>query len=290
LAIAQTTGNFNESGTPSVGSTSDVYPTNLYADLTTASAATINQLRQAFQIQKIYERDARGGTRYTELIQAHFGVVSPDARLQRTEYLGGGTTPIVVNPIAQTSGSGASGTATPLGNLAAVGTSSLQGVGFSKSFTEHGVIIGMVSVRADMNYQQGLNRMWSRSTRFDFYWPALAQIGEQAVLNEEIYARGDANDNLVFGYQERFAEYRYKPSVITGQYRSGYATTLDSWHLAQAYTTLPTLGSTFIVENPPVARVVAVPSQPQFLFDAHFQLMCARPMPVYGVPGNIDRF
>nr|QJB19213.1 MAG: major capsid protein [Microvirus sp.] len=262
---------------------------DVYADLSAATSATINQLRQAFQIQKIYERDARGGTRYTELIQAHFGVVSPDARLQRPEYLGGGTAPVNVNPIAQTGPSGTSGSSTPQGNLAGVGTSSIRGAGFTKSFTEHSVIIGMVSVRADMNYQQGLNRMWSRSTRFDFYWPALAQIGEQAVLNQEIYCRGDTNDALAFGYQERFAEYRYKPSVITGQFRSQFATTLDSWHLAQTYTALPTLSSTFIVENPPVSRVIAVPSQPQFLFDAHFDLKCARPMPVYGVPGNIDR-
>jgi hypothetical protein len=267
-----------------------IYPENLAADLTSATAATINQLRQAFQVQRIYEKDARGGTRYTELIQAHFGVVSPDARLQRPEYLGGGSSPVNVNPIAQTGPSGTTGSSTPQGNLTGVGTSSMRGAGFSKSFTEHSIILGMVSVRADMNYQQGLNRMFSRSSRFDFYWPSLAQIGEQAVLNQEIYCRGDANDLLAFGYQERFGEYRYKPSVITGQFRSQFVTTLDSWHLAQTYTTLPTLSSTFIVENPPVSRVVAVPSQPQFLFDAHFDLKCARPMPLYGVPGNIDRF
>ena len=263
---------------------------NIYADLTQATAATINQLRQAFQIQRIYERDARGGTRYTELIQAHFGVVSPDARLQRPEYLGGGSAPVNVNPIAQTGPSGTTGSSTPQGNLAGVGTSSMRGAGFTKSFTEHSIVIGLVCVRADMNYQQGLNRLWSRSTRFDYYWPALAHIGEQAILNQEIYARGDANDALVFGYQERFGEYRDKPSTITGQFRSQFAQTLDSWHLAQTFTTLPTLSPTFIVENPPVSRVVAVPSQPQFLFDAHFDLKCARPMPVYGVPGNIDRF
>ncbi|QCQ84573.1 major capsid protein [Blackfly microvirus SF02] len=265
-------------------------PPQVFADLTQATAATINQLRQAFQIQRIYERDARGGTRYTELIQAHFGVVSPDARLQRPEYLGGGSSPINVNPIAQTGPSGTTGSSTPQGNLTGVGTSSMRGAGFTKSFTEHSIVIGMVSVRSDMNYQQGLNRMFSRSTRFDFYWPSLAHIGEQAILNKEIYCRGDANDALVFGYQERFGEYRYKPSVITGQFRSQFATTLDSWHLAQTYTALPTLSSTFIVENPPVSRVVAVPSQPQFLFDAHISLNCARPMPVYGVPGDIDRF
>ncbi|WNK14405.1 MAG: major capsid protein [Microvirus sp.] len=264
----------------------------VFADLSQATAATINQLRQAFQVQRIYEKDARGGTRYTELIQAHFGVVSPDARLQRPEYLGGGSSPVNVNPIAQTGPSGTTGSTTPQGNLTGVGTSSMSGVGFTKSFTEHSIIIGMVSVRSDMNYQQGLNRMFSRSTRFDFYWPSLAQIGEQSILNKELYCRGDAdaNDALTFGYQERFAEYRYKPSLITGQFRSQFATTLDSWHLAQTYTALPTLSPTFIVENPPVSRVVAVPSQPQFLFDAHFALKCARPMPVYGVPGNIDRF
>ncbi|AXH74942.1 MAG: major capsid protein [Microviridae sp.] len=265
----------------------------IFADLTNATAATINQLRQAFQIQKIYERDARGGTRYTELIQSHFGVTSPDARLQRSEYLGGGTVPININPIAQTGGSGASGTTTPLANLAAVGVSSIKGCGFTKSFTEHCLLIGMVSVRADLNYQQGLNRMWSRSTRFDFYWPALSHIGEQAVLNQEIYCQGTAGagaDVLTFGYQERFAEYRYKPSVITGQFRSTFATPLDMWHLAQKFTALPTLSSTFIVETPPIARVIAVPADPHFLFDSYFTLHCARPMPTYSVPGLIDHF
>lgn len=265
------------------------YP-NLYVDLSAATAATINQLRQAFQIQKIYERDARGGTRYTEIIQAHFNVTSPDARLQRAEYLGGGSTPINVNPIAQTSGTGLTGGTTPQGSLAAMGTFSASGHGFTKSFTEHCIIIGMVSVRADLNYQQGMNKMWSRSTRFDFYWPALSHIGEQAVLNKEIYCDGSANDALTFGYQERYAEYRYKPSLITGQFRSNYATPLDVWHLAQNFGSLPALNSTFIVENPPIARVVAVPSQPHFLFDSYFQLHCARPMPTYSVPGLIDHF
>lgn len=265
----------------------------VFADLSSATAATINQLRQAFQIQRIYERDARGGTRYTELIQAHFGVTSPDARLQRAEYLGGGSTPININPIAQTSGSGITAQSTPQGNLTGFGTSSMHGAGFTKSFTEHCLIIGIVSVRADLNYQQGLNRMWSRSTRFDFYWPALSHIGEQTILNQEIYCVGTANptqDAAVFGYQERFAEYRYKPSTITGQFRSNYATPLDSWHLAEYYTALPTLGNTWIQTNPPVARVIAVPSQPQFLFDAYFNFRCARPMPTYSVPGLIDHF
>jgi hypothetical protein len=265
----------------------------VFADLSQATASTINALRQAFQIQKIYERDARGGTRYTELIQAHFGVTSPDARLQRAEYLGGGSTPINVNPIAQTAGTGTTGSTTPQGNLAAIGTFSHSNGGFTKSFTEHGVLLGLISVRADLNYQQGLNRMWTRQSRFDFFWPALAQIGEQSVLNQEIYCQGTAGagaDILTFGYQERFAEYRYKPSVITGQFRSTFATPLDSWHLAQNFTSLPTLAATFIQDNPPIARVVAVPSQPQFLLDCYFSLQCARPMPLYGVPGNMDRF
>ena len=188
----------------------------LFADLSTATAATINQLRQSFQIQKLLERDARGGTRYTEIIRAHFGVVSPDARLQRPEYLGGGSSPITINPIAQTSGSGASGTTAPLGTLSAMGTALAGGHGFTQSFTEHGYIIGLVNVRADLTYQQGLRKLWSRGTRYDFYFPAFAMLGEQAILNKEIYCDGSANDSLVFGYQERWAEYRYFPSQVTG--------------------------------------------------------------------------
>lgn len=278
--------------TPAISvAATQVYPNNLFADLSTATAATINSLRQAFQIQKIYERDARGGTRYTELIQSHFGVISPDARLQRPEYLGGGSAPININPIAQTAPQQAAGVTTPQGNLAAMGTFSHSGYGFTKSFTEHCLLIGLINVRADLNYQQGLNRMWSRQTRFDFYWPALAHIGEQSVLNQEIYMVGTtAQDTATFGYQERFAEYRYKPSIVTGQFRSTFATTLDSWHLSQSFSSLPALNATFIVDNPPINRVVAVPSQPQFLLDVYFELRCARPMPVYGVPGNIDRF
>ena len=208
----------------------DIAPANLYADLSSATAATINQLRQSFQIQKLLERDARGGTRYTEIVRAHFGVISPDARLQRPEYLGGGSSPLIVTPIAQTSGTGISGSTTPQGDLAAVGTIMANRHGFTQSFTEHGVIIGLVSVRADLTYQQGLDRMWSRSTRYDFYFPAFAMLGEQPVYNKEIYVRGDANDNLVFGYQERWAEYRYKPSKITGLFKSTSAGTIDNWH------------------------------------------------------------
>ncbi|ALS03677.1 VP1 [Gokushovirus WZ-2015a] len=260
------------------------------ANLTAATAATINQLRQSFQVQRMYERDARGGTRYTEIVQSHFNVVSPDARLQRPEYLGGGSVPININPVAQTGPSGTTGSTTPQGNLAAMGTVAAHNVGFTQSFTEHGVLIGLAMVRADLNYQQGLNRMFSRSTRFDYYWPALSHIGEQGVLNKEIYLKGDANDNLVFGYQERYAEYRYKPSVITGQLRSNDATPLDTWHLAQNFASLPVLNSSFIVENPPIARVIAVPSEPAVLLDCAFRLKCARPMPVYSVPGLIDHF
>lgn len=260
----------------------------LVADLSQATAATINQLRQAFQIQKLYERDARGGTRYTEIVRSHFGVVSPDARLQRPEYLGGGQSPVNIHQVEQTSASDTQ--PTPQGNLAAFGTSVMTGHGFSKSFTEHCIIIGLVCVRADLNYQQGVNRMWSRRSRFDFYWPALAHIGEQAVLSKEIYCDGTADDETVWGYQERFAEYRYKPSMITGQMRSNYAQSLDTWHWAQDFATRPLLNSTFIEENPPISRTIAVPTEPQFIGDFHFRMRCARPMPVYGVPGLIDHF
>lgn len=265
----------------------------LYADLTSATAATINQLRQSFQIQKLLERDARGGTRYIEIVRSHFGVISPDARLQRPEYLGGGTAPITINPIAQTSGTSATGTTTPLGNLGAMGTALARNHGFTKSFTEHGVIIGLVSVRADLTYQQGLRRMWSRSSRYDFYFPAFAHLGEQAILNKEIYVRGDANDNSVFGYQERWAEYRYNPSLVTGLFRSTASGTLDGWHLAQKFTSLPTLNSSFIQDTPPVDRVVAVGAAAngkQFIFDSFFNVRMARPMPLYSVPGLIDHF
>jgi hypothetical protein len=266
---------------------------SLYADLSAATAATINQLRQAFQIQKLLERDARGGTRYTEIVRSHFGVTSPDARLQRPEYLGGGSSPIVLNPIAQTSGTGGSGTTTPLGNLAAVGTMLAHGHGFSQSFTEHGYILGLVSVRADLTYQQGKRRHWSRSTRYDFYFPAFAMLGEQAVLTQEIYADGSAHDTDVFGYQERWAEYRYSPALVTGLFRSTTAGTLDAWHLAQRFTTQPVLGASFIQETPPLSRVLAVGAAAngaQLIFDSFFDMRVARPMPLYSVPGLIDHF
>jgi len=242
------------------------YESGLIADLSAATAATINQLRQSFQIQKLLERDARGGTRYTEIIRSHFGVISPDARLQRPEYIGGGSTNI---------------------NILA------HNHGFTYSSTEHGVIIGMVSVRADLTYQQGLQRMWSRSTRYDFYFPAFATLGEQAVLNKEIYVTGGSGDNDVFGYQERWAEYRYYPSRISSLFRSTAAGTIDAWHLAQKFTAVPTLNSTFIQDTPPVSRVVAVGSAAngqQFIFDSFFDVKKARPMPMYSVPGLIDHF
>lgn len=268
---------------------------NVYVDLSNATAATINSLRQAFQIQRMLERDARGGSRYTEIIRSHFGVVSPDARLQRPEYLGGSSNRITINPVVQTSSTDST---SPQGNLSAFGVHGNTTNSMSRSFTEHGYIIGLVSVRADLTYQQGMNRLWSRRTRYDFYWPSLAHLGEQAVLNKEIFAQDDSvvdsdgnvvNDK-VFGYQERYAEYRYFPNQITGKFRSTDAQPLDAWHLAQKFDNLPELGQTFIEENPPLDRVVSVPSEPDILFDSLVNVKAARPMPVYGVPGLIDHF
>lgn len=263
------------------------YSAGLKADLSTATAVTINQFREAFQIQKWYERAARGGTRYTEILRSFFGVISPDARLQRPEYLGGGSQPISLNIVANTS---ATNDVSPQANLAAFGVGSSSKGGFTKSFVEHGWIIGLVNIRADLTYQQGLNRMWSRSTKFDMYWPPFAHLGEQAILNKEIYTQGTDLDNQAFGYQERYAEYRYYPSQITGKFRSTYSQPLDNWHLAQKFENLPTLSSQFIQDNPPIGRVIAVPSEPQFLLDAWFDLKCVRPMPVYSVPGLVDHF
>lgn len=276
----------NVSGTKIVGVTKDPNKSGLVAELTQATATTINSLRQAFQIQRMYEKDARGGTRYTEILRCHFGVVSPDARLQRSEYLGGNSTPIQINQVAQTSSTDQE---SPQGNMAAFGLVSGMS-GFKKSFTEHGYVIGLVNVRADLNYQQGLNKMWSRKTRFDFYWPSFAHLGEQAVLNKEIYLQGNAEDDGVFGYQERYAEYRYHPSQITGQLRSTCSAPLDYWHLAQKFDSLPKLNAEFIEDNPPIDRAIAVQNYPQFVFDSYVQCRCVRPMPVYSVPGLIDHF
>jgi hypothetical protein len=262
---------------------------NWQADLSTATAQTINAIRTAFQIQRLLERDARGGTRYTEILLSHFGVRSPDMRLQRPEYIGGGSTPIVVNGVVQNSQTAT----TPQGNLAATGTMITQGGhDFRYAATEHGYIIGIISVRGENTYQQGLRRHWSRSTRYDYYFPAFAHLGEQAVLNKEIYVTGTSSDNDAFGYQERYGEYRYHPSMVTGLFRSTTASNIDLWHLAQEFSALPTLNQTFIEENPPVDRVIAVPSSTgkQFIFDSLFEVTAARPMPMYGVPGLVDHF
>lgn len=258
-----------------------------FADLSSATAATINDLRLAFQTQKFYEKNARGGTRYTEVIKSHFDVISPDMRLQRPEYIGGGSTPVMIQPVAQTAPT-SGGNA--LAQLGAYGVCAPEAHGFTYSATEHGVIIGIISVRADLNYQAGLERMWSRQVFTDYYWPVFSHIGEQAVLNQEIYAQGNASDPVVFGYQERYAEYRYKPSLITGLFRSNATGTLDSWHLAQDFGGVPTLNDDFIVEDAPMARVKAVSTGYDFLFDSVFVYHCARPMPVFGVPGLIDHF
>ncbi|AXL14440.1 major capsid protein [Microviridae sp.] len=255
-------------------------------DLSVATAATINDIRTAFQIQRLLERDARGGTRYIEIILSHFNVQSPDARLQRPEYLGGGTSRITVNPVAAT----AETTDTPQGNLAAVATGLLKG-GFNHSFTEHGYVIGILSVRSDQTYQRGLDRMWSRETRYDYYWPALSHLGEQAIKNKEIYLEvGDESADEIWGYQERYAEYRYQPGRITGKFRSEDTASLDVWHLSQDWTEMPVLNGFFVLDIPPIDRVVAVPSEPDFLVDAWHDVKATRPMPVYAVPGMVDHF
>ena len=260
------------------------YTETLQTDLTDATAATINQLRLAFATQKFLEIQARGGSRYIEVIKNHFNVTSPDARLQRPEYLGGGSSPVNISPVAQTSSTDAT---TPQGNLSAIGTTVLSGHSFTKSFTEHTIVIGMVSVRTDLTYQQGLNRMFSRETIYDYYWPTLSTIGEQAIKNKEIYAQGSAADETTFGYQERYAEYRYKPSSVTGKFRSNATGTLESWHYAQEYASLPLLGDSWIqVTDTNVQRTLAVASEPQFIFDSLFKLRCTRPMPVNSIPGG----
>jgi len=264
----------------------------LYTDLSSATVITINALRQAFQLQRLYERDARGGTRYVEILWSHFGVRSPDYRLQRPELLGTGYSPINVHPVAQTAPD-VTGSApdTGLGDLAAFSTGSIRGHGFSKSFVEHGYVIGLISTRADLNYWQGVERMWSRSTRYDFYWPTLGHIGEQAILNKEIYLSTDnTQNNAAFGYTGRYNEYRYKPGKITGLFRTSAAGTLDSWHLAQEFSSLPTLGNTFVVENAPMTRIKRTSGDPDFILDAHFSYRCARPMSVDAIPGFVDHF
>jgi hypothetical protein len=263
----------------------------LEADLSAANGISINDLRQSIAIQQLLERDARGGTRYPEILKSHFGVNDPQMLvLQRPEFLGGGSSPININPVQQQSKTVETGDdPSPQGNMAAFGTVTLNGHGFTKSFTEHCIIIGLVNVRADLTYQQGIDRMWSRETRYDYYYPALANIGEQELLNKELYAQGTSADDDVFGYVPRYDEYRHKMSNITGQLRSTYSASLDIWHLAQEFSSLPTLNKTFIEEDVPIDRVIAVPTEPHFIFDSYFKLICARPLPMYGVPG-LKRF
>lgn len=248
-----------------------------------SAQVTINQLRESVALQHLLETDARGGTRYVELIRAHFNVVSPDARQQRPEYLGGTSQPLNVTTVAQTS---ATTDDSPQGNLAAFVTANSNAY-WTKTFTEHTVIIGLANVRADLSYQQGVPRMFSRRTKYDFYWPELANLGEQSVLNKEIYAQGTADDDETFGYQERWAEYRYHPNTITGQFRSTAPQTLDYWHLAQQFDTLPTLSQEFIEERVPIDRVLAVSTSvaPNMILDGWFELETARLMPLYSVPG-----
>ena len=281
-------GNGSKPATVSAKAASTYLGNDSYVDLDTSSIFTINSLRTAFQMQKFYERLARGGSRYTEVLRSFFGVVSPDARLQRPEFLGSFTKMVNVNPIAQTS---ATDTTSPQGNLSAYGVTAAKFHGFTKSFVEHGYIIGFVCARADLTYQQGINKMWLRSTVYDFYWPTFAHLGEQAIELREIYAQGSEDDKTVFGYQERYAEYRYKPSQITGKFRSSVAGgNLDVWHLSQFFKNAPTLNEEFITENPPIERIIAVPSEPEFLLDIGFRYTTVRPMPMFGTPGLVDHF
>lgn len=252
----------------------------LSADLASATSVSINDLRLAITIQQLLERDARGGTRYIEMIFSQFGVQSDDARLQRPEYLGGSTDMVNINPVAAT----ATSATVPQANLAAIGTA-VSNSGFTKSFTEHGFLIGIASVRADLTYQQGIERSWFRQTRYDHYFPTFAHLGEQAVLNREVYAQGTSDDTEAFGYQERWAEMRYKPSRITGLLASEQPSSLDVWHLSQEFESLPALNGTFITENPPIDRVIAVPSEPHFICDIWIDYKDTRPLPVYSVPG-----
>lgn len=259
--------------------------TGFNAQLGFASTLNINDVRTAWQIQRFLERNARGGTRYVEFLKAQYGVISPDARLQLPEFLASFTEFVNVNPVAQTS---ASGEVTPQGNLAAIGTVGAHFKGFVKSFTEHGVILGFASVRADLTYQDNVERIFLHKTLYDFAFPVFAHLGEQVIYNMEIFPQGTADDMKAFGYQERYAEYRYKPSLITGKLRSSDPQSLDIWHLAQKFDTLPTLSNEFIQDKPPVERVLAVQDEPQFILDIKWNCWCTRPLPMYGTPGLVD--
>lgn len=292
MSVEAANGRVWDSGTAGGVAGATLYPTNLYADLTTASAATLNSLRQSITLQQFLEMDSRAGTRYAELIVSHFGTTNPDSRVQIPELLATYSTRLNLTPVAGTNQAGSAADAQ--GRLAGFGTSSSVN-GFVKSFTEHGVLVGLVSARADLTYQQGMDRMWSRRTRYDFYWPVFANLGEQAVLNREIYANladgsGAAAKDGTFGYIPRYDEYRFKTSKITGNMRSYNgngvnANTLDIWHLAEAYSTQPTLSATWIQSSTPMDRVVAVPTAEHFIMDAYLDLKCSRVMPVYGIPG-----
>lgn len=276
--------------TKTLGITTDPTKSGIIADLSSATAATVNELRLAFQLQKLYERDARGGTRYIEILRSHFGVISDDARLQRAEYLGGKRVPITITQVPQTS---ATNDTSPQGNTAAFSLTGDYSEYFTKSFKEHGIIIGMVDVRTEHTYQQGIERFWSRKTRTDFYLPVLANIGEQAILNKEIFAQGTSADNEAFGYQEAWADYRKRQNKVTGEFRSNVAENggLDIWHYADYYDELPTLGSDWIQETAVnVDRTLAVQSSvsDQFLADLLFDVTAVRPMPVFSIPGRID--
>lgn len=267
--------------------TGDVLPF-MEVNLGDVNAVTINALRMAFQMQKLYEKDARGGTRYIEILKAHFGVTSPDSRLQRPEYLGGSRVPININQVVQTS---ETGSGTPQGNTAAYSVTTDSHKDFTKSFVEHGFVIGVCVARYTHSYQQGIERFWSRKSRFDYYWPVFANIGEQAILNKEIYAQGNTKDDEVFGYQEAWADYRYKPSRVAGEMRSAAAQSLDVWHLADDYTALPSLSAGWIQENKTtVDRVLAVSEQNanQLFCDIYIENYTTRPMPVYSIPGLVD--
>lgn len=273
-------------------------PPAIYADLSQASGATINALRLAVQTQRLLERDARSGTRYTELLRAHFGVQPEDMRLQRPEYIGGGATNIQTQAIPQTAVDRRSDTpgvvSNPVGALGAAAVAADQHT-FSYSATEHGVILGLIHVGANLTYQQGLHRLWTRQTRYDYYWPVFANLGEQAIRNDELYVQGTSGgtaDTTVFGYQERWSEYKYMQSRLTGLMKSTSANSFDAWHLAIKFTALPVLNSAFIQDTPPLSRVLANQSavaSSQVLVDALFDLARTRPLPMYSTPGMMDR-
>lgn len=283
LAATSVANNVYIRGTSSVGQP------EVYAELGEATATfTVNALRQAFLVQQLLERDARGGTRYIELIKSHFGVTSPDARLQRPEYIGGGSTPLNVTPVAQT----APTAGVPVGALGAAATA----VGNHRAnyaSTEHGFIIGLINVKTELSYSQGIHKMWSRSTRYDYYWPSLAQLGEQAILRREIFARGTSDDDIVFGYQERWQEYRTRTSEVTGLFRPTSTGNIAQWHLSQQFLSAPVLGNDFIIDNPPMARVLAAGAlavNQQYLADIHIKRNAVRPIPSYGTPVTLGRF